>query len=117
LTWTLQRSSGLESALPLVRKKEFSIIVSERDLFHATWKQVLAAIDELPNTPLLIVTSRLADDCLWAEVLNLGGWDVLAKPFNGEEVWRVFNTASWHWQRNAEYRHESTMVLKVAAAG
>src|SRR5438552_14250965 len=28
--------------------------------------------------PFLIVTSRVADHSLWAEVLNLGGYDVLA---------------------------------------
>ena len=41
----------------------------------------------------MIVTSRLADDRLWAEVLNLGGYDVLAKPFDASEVARVVGTA------------------------
>ncbi len=29
----------------------------------------------------LIVTDRLANEALWSEVLNLGGYDVVAKPF------------------------------------
>jgi hypothetical protein len=35
------------------------------------------------------VTSRLADERLWAEALNLGAWDVLAKPFDADEVIRI----------------------------
>jgi DNA-binding response OmpR family regulator len=39
---------------------------------------------------ILIVTSRFADDYLWSEVLNFGGYDVLSKPFSEEEVRHVF---------------------------
>jgi DNA-binding NtrC family response regulator len=48
--------------------------------------------------PNLIVTSRLADDELWAEVLNLGGYDVLAQPFDPQEVYRIVFQA-WHEQK------------------
>jgi hypothetical protein len=41
----------------------------------------------------MIVTSRLADERLWAEVLNLGGYHLLAKPFDASEVVRVVGTA------------------------
>ena len=115
-TWTLQSSLGLESALAMLREKQFPIIVSERDLSPGTWKQILAAIEALPNPPLLIVTSRLADEGLWGEVLNLGGWDVLAKPFDAEEVRRVLHTAWLHWQHNLEYGLRRTTELKMATA-
>jgi DNA-binding response OmpR family regulator len=39
------------------------------------------------------VTSRLADERLWAEVLSLGGYDVLMKPFDVSEVYRVIRLA------------------------
>ena len=51
----------------------------------------------LADSPLLIVTSRLADERLWAEAPNLGAWDVLAKPFDAEEVIRVVSIAGQHW--------------------
>jgi DNA-binding response OmpR family regulator len=116
-TWKLQPCSGLLSALPIVRQNRFSIIVSERDLSPGTWKEVLAAINELPTPPLLIVTSQLADERLWSEVLNLGGWDVLTKPFSVEEVRRVLNIAWLHWHHNADDRHDRTRTLTMAAAG
>jgi len=45
----------------------------------------------------LIVTTRLADECLWAEVLNLGGFDLISKPFYEKEVTWVMESARRHW--------------------
>jgi DNA-binding NtrC family response regulator len=61
------------------------------------WRELLDLIRELPNPPVLIVTSRLADDRLWAEALNLGAYDVLAEPFNEAEVVRTVSRAWDHW--------------------
>ena len=44
------------------------------------------------------MTSRLADERLWAEALNLGAWDVLAKPFDTNEVIRTVSIAGQHWR-------------------
>jgi hypothetical protein len=40
------------------------------------------------------VSSRVADDRLWAEVLNLGGYDLLTNPFAPAEVSRVVDLAA-----------------------
>ena len=49
------------------------------------------------DSPSLIVTSRLADERLWAEALNLGAYDVLAKPFDSTEAMRVVGAAWRAW--------------------
>jgi DNA-binding response OmpR family regulator len=61
-----------------------------------TWKDVLALAITLEEPPLLVVTSRLADDILWSEVLNLGGYDVLLKPLIKDEVRRVLASIWTH---------------------
>jgi DNA-binding response OmpR family regulator len=73
--------------------------MTERDLPVGNWKDVLAAIQQLPQTPLLIVTARLADEYLWAEVLNLGGQDVLSQPFQVTELLWVLGNA-WRMGEN-----------------
>jgi DNA-binding response OmpR family regulator len=57
----------------------------------ASWKDLLRAIQAVPIPPELIVTAALADEHLWGEVLNLGGHDLLATPFDAKEV----STATW----------------------
>jgi hypothetical protein len=64
--------------------------------------------------PNLIVSSRLADDRLWAEVLNLGGYDVLARPFNRVEVIRVVQAAWRAWNR--AQAQDATEPLKAIRA-
>lgn len=88
----------MESTAEVLSAQEIPVIVSEGKLHPGTWQELLQYISLLPDPPLLIVASRLADERLWAEALNLGAWDVLAKPFDTEEVIRVVASAWRHWQ-------------------
>ena len=75
------------------------VVICERDLPDGSWKDVLAITMSLHNPPPVIVTSRLADDYLWMEVLNWGGYDVLAKPLDQCELNRSIQLA---WERSAQ---------------
>jgi len=87
----IQTSETCRGALELLRRGGISIVVCERDLPDGTWRDILDCLG--PAGPCLIVTSRAADEWLWAEVLNLGGHDVLAKPFHPDEISHVLKTA------------------------
>jgi DNA-binding response OmpR family regulator len=62
------------------------------------WREILRACKLLPAPPCVIVTSRLADDRLWMELLNEGAFDLLAKPFDPSDVMRIIHSAWVHWQ-------------------
>ena len=96
--WTLARSTTLSSALNVLRRKITPVVICESNLQSGTWKDLLERIGRLRQPPLLIVTSRLADSRLWAEALNLGAYDVLAKPFDKKEVARIVSLAWLHWE-------------------
>lgn len=96
--WTVYAACSVESTAEVLSAQEIPVIVSEGKLHPGTWQELLQYISLLPDPPLLIVASRLADERLWAEALNLGAWDVLAKPFDTEEVIRVVASAWRHWQ-------------------
>ena len=78
------------------------IVVCEQNLTPYTWRAVLAEVAVIPTQPLVVVTSRLADDYLWSEALNLGAYDVLSKPFVGREVTRTVGAALLHWKYQNE---------------
>jgi DNA-binding response OmpR family regulator len=101
----LQRACGetleaycCQEALTAIAARDLDVILCEASLPDGNWKGLLERFSCSANPPYLIVTSRLADERLWAEVLNLGGYDVLAKPFNPEEVYRVVELACAHHQ-------------------
>ena len=77
-----------------------------------TWKDLFTAMMQLPRAPLLIVASRLADERLWAEVLNLGGHDVLCKPFQTKEVLWVLRSAWQLAERNGAAMHPDGIAVR-----
>ena len=91
--WRLQTARAYSEARRMLRESKASVVICERDLPDGTWKDVLYELALMENPPQLIVVSRLADDHLWAEVLNLGGYDVLEKPFEPSEVMRAVSMA------------------------
>ena len=106
--WRLRTARTLRSGLKTLAKLRIAVVLCECDLLPGSWRDVLDITAKRSPPPHLIVTSRLADEGLWAEVLNLGGFDVLEKPYRSEEVRQVVNGA---WQRWIE-RYEPALVSK-----
>ena len=100
--WVVEKLSTCRDAVAHARDNDTAVVICEQVLPDGDWRFVLDELDRLPVPPNLIVTSRLADDELWAEVLNLGGYDVLPQPFDAEEVYRVVVLA-WHdWKTRVQ---------------
>lgn len=96
--WKLHEASDCGEALALLREQDFPVLLCERHQPDGSWEDLLAATAGLPAPPKLVVFSRLADESLWAEVLNMGGFDVLITPFEAEEVLRVSFAAWSRWE-------------------
>src|SRR2546423_518936 len=75
--WKLMEARDRQRAMKLLNSQRVHVVLAEGDLPQWKWENVLSDLECLPQAPELIVTSRTADDHLWAEVLNLGGYDVL----------------------------------------
>ncbi len=98
--WRLYTAETVASALGLLNSKPIPVIVSERDLPPYDWRLLFEQTRDLPHHPLTVVVSSRADEYLWSEVLNLGGHDVLAKPFRESEVLHVLSQA-WNCRPTA----------------
>lgn len=95
--WSLSLCMSAREAVDKASELRPAILICERDLPDGNWKDVLNGLESMVNPPLLLVVSRHADESLWAEVLNLGGYDVLLKPFDRSEVTRVVGMAWRQW--------------------
>jgi len=73
-------------------------VICQCSLPDGDWKDVLSQTAILPDAPRLIVTAPEPDDRLWAEVLNMGGYDVLATPFDTNELIRAVSSAWRSWE-------------------
>jgi DNA-binding NtrC family response regulator len=113
--WKLQTSMSLRSAASALGKDGPHIVICEKSLGTDSWRDVLDQVSHVPDPPALIVTSRVADEYLWAEALNLGAYDVLAAPFEPAEVVRVLSSAWLHKVHGKELK--ASKAMRAAMAG
>ena len=100
--WKLHVARTCSEAMALLETKLLPVVLCEQELPDGSWKDILERANEAANPPTLIVSSRLADDRLWSEVLNLGGYNVLSKPFRESEVFRDVSLAWLAWKNRGE---------------
>jgi DNA-binding response OmpR family regulator len=90
----VHRAAGRRAGIHLMRRIRPWVAICDQTLDDGDWRDVLSDLQNEKEPPPLIVSSRAADDRLWAEVLNLGGYDLLVKPFIAAEVCRVVGMAA-----------------------
>ena len=92
------------------------VVICQSHLPDGNWQDVLGQTAILPDAPRLIVTSTQADEHLWAEVLNMGGYDVLTTPFDRNELlWAVL--AAWQsWETEWRWVNRAWVKPKLVAA-
>jgi len=93
LGWKLLEARDRGRAMHHLERNRVQVVITKTDIPNWNWRRVLSDLRELGKPPQLIVTSRTADESLWAEVLNLGGYDVMTQPFERYEVERVVASA------------------------
>ncbi len=112
---TILRAPGCKEAMRAIDRNRPQVVLCERDLPDGNWRDLFRALGSLRNPPPFIVASNHADEALWAEVLNVGGYDVLAKPFDREEVDRVMNSAWRAWDlRNLDHALNTAERPRIA---
>lgn len=79
----------------LLAAESIPVVIVDGDAQALCWRELLAQIseDDACPKPKFIVISCLADERLWAEVLNLGAYDLLPKPLDADEVAWVVRSA------------------------
>lgn len=81
--------------LRMTNERPPAIVLCADVLPDGSWRQLLEWVG-----PRLIVVSRIADDRLWAEALNLGACDLLSNPFTKMELEWTIDSARLAWERD-----------------
>jgi DNA-binding NtrC family response regulator len=95
--WILVTAGTIAEAVRSLEHNPAPVILCENQLPDGSWADLLEVATTGERPINVIVTSRLADDRLWAEVLNLSGYDVLAKPLARGELFRAVDSALRNW--------------------
>ena len=102
--WEIREAATFREAVGILDSQGIAVAICDTEIGDGEWQVLLADLQDRANPPSLIVSSRLADERLWAEVLNLGAYDVLVQPFDHVEVLRVARMAWMSWRQKGQYR-------------
>ncbi len=96
--WQLRFAGTLDDLRQALRHSQIGVVITDSRHPDCCWNEVLEAANQTEGQPSVIISSRLADDRLWAEVLNTGGFDLLLMPFDRTEMLHCIASAWRNWQ-------------------
>ena len=99
--WQIRENRGVSEFRQSLKPRWSGVVLTETCLPDGTWQDVLSLANTVCPGAQIVVTSRHADEHLWAEVLNRGAFDLLAQPLDRTEVIRVGTSAWMHSQPKA----------------
>ena len=94
--WRVVECGDLAQALPLLDARGARVVLCGERVGSSRWQDVLELAAGHDDPPRVIVVARHADEALWAEVLNLGAFDLLESPLDASETTRVIAYAWLH---------------------
>jgi len=117
--WRLRKARTIAETELSQRCAPAAVILCEETLPDGDWRMLLEKICREPLPPRLIVLSPSADGRLESEVLHMGGYDVLRKPFHRREVVHAVKSAWLSWrlnqiERSAEAADEDSYLPPAA---
>ncbi len=84
--WMVVNVPDLTGARAVIDRLRPALVICDTEIEgKGSWRDLLEYRRQSPGWELA-VASRLPDDPLWAEVLNLGGVDLLERPFSAHAV-------------------------------
>jgi len=87
--WQVRNARTCREAVEFSHNGPVPVVLCQPNMPDGSWNTLMDRMRESADPPAVVVVSRLADERLWAEVLSLGGYDVLMTPFDRAEVLRV----------------------------
>lgn len=96
-SWNLLPAGTIAEALDAIQQHRIPVVVTRERLPDGGWKELLARIQSLPDAPELIVMGA-DNEGLWFDALNGGAYDVLPKPLQSSEVFRIISLAWQKWR-------------------
>ncbi len=95
--WSVVQALSLSVAAKFCDGAVSPVVLVDRHFQRTNWRATVSLLLNLrAANPCLILLSDVLDPYLWSEVIKLGGFDVLARPLECNEVLRTLAFAQTH---------------------
>lgn len=100
--WDLYLAESCEEAWRVAEHRHAPVILYDRDFPRMEWRGAVGMLSALPQRPIVVLLSQVADEYLWNELFRIGGFDLLRKPLRSDELSRVLKLALSYWSSKAD---------------
>lgn len=106
--WDVCWAWSFDEAIEILKRRPIPLVICDEEAPEG-WRTIVDRIVDLPVSTCVILASRFSDEALKLEARRCHAYDVIAKPFDWEEVrdrvlfawaWYTSGCASW-WSPNA----------------
>jgi DNA-binding NtrC family response regulator len=77
---------GIEPALALLKSQDIDAVFCPWRMPDGTWRELLAKLKQLHLEVPVVVVCHCGGECEWIEVLNAGGFDLIAPPYDSYQL-------------------------------
>ena len=92
--WMLLWAHTAERAKELIARYRAGVVICDRDLPNEDWRRVVSELGAIRPAVCTLLASHVADEYLWRELVQQGGFEILAKPFARDRVARAIRFAA-----------------------
>jgi DNA-binding NtrC family response regulator len=84
--WELTNASRGEDVGAALKAASVPILLFDRDTASESWQKTMRDLIKLRRGACVVLLSNVADQYLWEEVVQHGGFELLSRPFRKELV-------------------------------
>jgi len=95
-SWLLTDVSSLDDAIVKLKAVALPIIFYDRDAAGVCWQETIERLIAARQGACVVLISNVADQYLWEEVVQHGGFDLLSRPFRKDQVLSALAFAHAH---------------------
>jgi DNA-binding NarL/FixJ family response regulator len=89
----VNHATCLKEAISRLRSGQFRVILTEAELRDGGCRDALRISQQTASPSQVVVTNPFVGARFWADVINLGAFDMLAQPFDRAEIHRILQSA------------------------
>ena len=86
-------STSIEARQKLTAPHPYELLLVDAELPDGSWRDLIPLLVSSNPPCEMVVCSRTGDERLWAEVIQCGAFDLIAEPYEQQEVIRILQSA------------------------
>ena len=96
--WELKLLETVDQALSRAGSQAVALVIIDRDLAEHDWRTSVQRLAKARSNPCVLLASSVVDPYLFQELVKQGGFDVVPKPIQKNELARLGRLALAYWK-------------------